>query len=107
MGKLKKFVGARIKEIRCKQGLTQEQLSIKANIGLSTICRLENGLNMPREENLEALSAALGVSVDTFFKFSHYEGDRNTKIMKISNALQKLSDEEVVIVYKFIKSLAD
>ena len=102
MGKLKKLIGARIKEIRTKRGLTQEQLSVKTNIALSTICRLENGVNMPREENLEALSEALEVSIDSFFKFEHYEGDRNSRIIKIFDMIHKLSDEEIVIVQKII-----
>ena len=46
--------------------MTQEQLSARTNIALSTICRLENGVNMPREENLEALSKALDVNIDAF-----------------------------------------
>ncbi len=104
MGKLKKFIGARIKEIRIKRGLTQEQLSVKTNIALSTICRLENGVNMPREENLEALSEALEVSIDSFFKFEHYEGDRNSRIIKIFDMIHKLNDEEIVIVQKIINS---
>ena len=104
MGKLKKLIGARIKEIRTKRGLTQEQLSVKTNIALSTICRLENGVNMPREENLEALSKALEVSIDSFFKFEHYDGDRNSRIIKIFDMIHKLNDEEIVIVQKIITS---
>ncbi len=105
MGRLKKFIGARIKEIRTKRGLTQEQLSIKTGIALSTICRLENGVNMPREENFEALSKVLDVNIDAFFKFEHYEGDRNSKIVKICDMLNKLSDDEVTIVQKIIISM--
>lgn len=104
MGKLKKLIGARIKEIRTKKGLTQEQLSVKTNIALSTICRLENGVNMPREENLEALSEALEVSIDSFFKFEHYEGDRNSRIIKIFDMIHKLNDEEIIIVQKILNS---
>ena len=104
MGKLKKLICARIKEIRTKRGLTQEQLSVKTNIALSTICRLENGVNMPREENLEALSKALEVSIDSFFKFEHYDGDRNSRIIKIFDMIHKLNDEEIVIVQKIITS---
>ena len=104
MGKLKKLIGARIKEIRTKRGLTQEQLSVKTNIALSTICRLENGVNMPREENLEALSKALEVSIDSLFKFEHYDGDRNSRIIKIFDMIHKLNDEEIVIVQKIITS---
>ena len=104
MGKLKKLIGARIKEIRTKRGLTQEQLSVKTNIALSTICRLENGVNMPREENLEALSKALEVSIDSFFKFEHYDGDSNSRIIKIFDMIHKLNDEEIVIVQKIITS---
>lgn len=104
MGRLKKLIGARIKEIRTKRGLTQEQLSVKSNIALSTICRLENGVNMPREENLEVLSKVLDVSMDAFFRFEHYEGDRNSRIVKILDMLHKLKDDEIIMVQKIINS---
>lgn len=102
MGRLKKQVGARIREIRTKRGMTQEELSAKTGIALSTICRLENGVNMPREENLEALSAALSVTIDAFFKFDYYEGDRDSRMVKIFDMLQKLKDEEIIIIQKII-----
>lgn len=104
MGRLKKLIGARIKELRTKRGMTQEQLSARTNIALSTICRLENGVNMPREENLEALSKVLDVNIDAFFKFEHYEGDRNSRIVKIFDMLHKLKDDEIVMVQKIISS---
>ena len=59
---------------------------------------------MPREENLEALSKALEVSIDSFFKFEHYDGDRNSRIIKIFDMIHKLNDEEIVIVQKIITS---
>ena len=104
MGRLKKLIGQRIKEIRTKRGLTQDELSAKTGIALSTICRLENGVNMPREENLETLSKVLDVGIDAFFKFEHYEGDRNSRIVKIFDMLHKLKDDEIVMVQKIISS---
>lgn len=105
MGRLKKLIGQRIKEIRTKRGLTQDELSAKTGIALSTICRLENGVNMPREENLETLSKVLDVGIDAFFKFEHYEGDRNSKIVKICDMLNKLNDTEITFVQKLIITL--
>lgn len=49
-----------IKELREKQGLSQEQLAEKAGVAQSTIHYIENG-NNPRTETLIKIAAALGV----------------------------------------------
>jgi transcriptional regulator with XRE-family HTH domain len=56
-------MAARIKALRERRGLSQEQLAAKAGIGRSYLARLETGLHDPTLSTLEKLAKALGVKV--------------------------------------------
>lgn len=65
-----KIFGERIKELREKKGLTQEQLA--EAIGVKddrTIRYWETGTNAPKFANLVALAKALGVHIRDLFDF--------------------------------------
>lgn len=60
-----------IGSLRRKRGLTQEQLSEKSGVKLSTLQKLENGANnikQARVETVNALAHALNVSMDELLK---------------------------------------
>jgi DNA-binding XRE family transcriptional regulator len=55
----------KIKTIRVKLGLTQEELSRKADIGLFTLNRIETGFTKdPGINNITKIAKALQVTVD-------------------------------------------
>lgn len=56
-------IGKRIKEIRIKRGLTQEDLAESAKINLRTIQRIENNDNTPRGKTLKLIFEALNIEV--------------------------------------------
>lgn len=60
----RKTLGDRIRQQRESRGLTQDQLSQKAEIGRVTLARLENGGQAPRFKTLTAIAQALEVDVD-------------------------------------------
>lgn len=55
------ILGEKIARIRKTQGMTQEELAEKADIGRVTISRLENGEQSPRYYTLKNLAEALGI----------------------------------------------
>lgn len=55
------ILGERISRTRKNQGMTQEELAEKADIGRVTISRLENGEQSPRYHTFAKLAEALGV----------------------------------------------
>ena len=62
-------LGARIRELRYRRGLTQAQLAYKAGVGEKTLKRLEGGhTDTPRPETLGALAGALGVPPESLFE---------------------------------------
>jgi XRE family transcriptional regulator, regulator of sulfur utilization len=50
---------------RKQQGLTQEELAIKAGLTVRTIQRIENGETLPRSHTLKAIAAALKCSFES------------------------------------------
>jgi transcriptional regulator with XRE-family HTH domain len=67
-------LGARIRELRYRRGLTQAQLAYKAGVGEKTLKRLEGGhTDTPRPETLAALAGALGVAPETLFEVSELD----------------------------------
>lgn len=59
--------GKRLKKLRKKAGLTQEQLAEKINIHETTVRRWENKGNIPNGALLPRISEALGVSENELF----------------------------------------
>lgn len=61
-------IGANIRMIRKKKGLTIRQLSEKSGVSRSAIGDIETDKNSPSAETLERLAGALDVSASVFFK---------------------------------------
>lgn len=53
--------GQRIKELRIKKGMTQEELAEKTELSVRTIQRIENGEVDPRSYTLQAIASALEI----------------------------------------------
>ena len=60
--------GKRIKELRIKKGMTQEELADKTEISTRTIQRIENGVVAPRAYTLQTIAKALDVEFGLFFE---------------------------------------
>ncbi|MCC3157025.1 helix-turn-helix domain-containing protein [Hymenobacter sp. 15J16-1T3B] len=60
------FSPDRILTIRKSRGLSQEMLAEQSGVSLRTIQRVEQGDTVPRGHTLQALAAALGVTLDEF-----------------------------------------
>jgi transcriptional regulator with XRE-family HTH domain len=64
---LRKQFGARLREIRLAQGLTQEQLAEKASVSLNFLNLIERGQRGPSFDSLERLAGALRQPVAELF----------------------------------------
>lgn len=54
----------KLKELRKKSGLTQEQLAEKLSVSRQAVAKWENNLGMPDVDNLKNIALYFGVSVD-------------------------------------------
>lgn len=64
---LEKF-GVHFREKRIKAGLTQEELSLEANISLSQIARIETGRINPSFCTLYLLASTMKISLSELFE---------------------------------------
>ena len=60
-------LGKKIRQLRFKAGLTQEQLAEKLGIGAQSVSKWENAVAMPDITTLPLLAEIFGVSIDDLF----------------------------------------
>lgn len=75
-------IGNKIKQLRFKAGLTQEQLASSLCISAQSVSKWENGITMPDITLLPALAEEFGVSIDDLFDLT-----TDQKLKRIENRL--------------------
>lgn len=89
--KLTKNFGKRLKEIRKRKGLSQQQLAELVGMeSTNNISKLESGEQLPKKENLEKICEVLNVDVKELFDFGHLK-NRSEIIKEITQVLDKLA----------------
>ena len=73
---------SKIKQLRNKSGLTQEQLAARLGVSAQAVSKWENAVAMPDITLLPALSGELGVTIDDLFDLSV-----NQKMQRIERRL--------------------
>ena len=87
----------RLRELRNKSGLTQNEIANKLGVSGQTILNWENGIYEPKISQLIQLADLFNISVD-------YLVERKTNIDKINDIckeLEKISKDEII---NFVKS---
>ena len=64
---IKKAIGQRIKELRTKIGISQEELALRADLDRTYINSVENGRRNISIVNIEKIAFALNCTIKTFF----------------------------------------
>jgi transcriptional regulator with XRE-family HTH domain len=76
----------RIKELRSRRGLSQEELAERSGLSLRTIQRIENGETDPRGDSLRRLADSLGTSPDELADWAVAE-DRTYLVWMLLSAM--------------------
>ena len=64
-----KIISENIKRLRTKLGLTQDDLSRKADIKYTTLMKVESGtVNKPSVQTMAKIAKALGISIEVLIK---------------------------------------
>ena len=98
---LKQMIGARIKEIRSKRGITQDQLSERMEINPKYLSSIERGKENPTLNTLLKLSESLEVSLDEVFSLVEIEDPDKRKSLIIS-LLDEANDEQLKLAFKIL-----
>lgn len=102
---IKKQLGLKIKRLRQKRGMTQEQLAEKIDIATRTLCGIENGENFMTADTLEKIFEVLNISAGELFAFDHLKPQEEL-IREIIQDLHKIKNrEKVETIYKLVKAV--
>lgn len=77
-------IGNKIKVLRRKAGITQEELGSRLNVSAQSVSKWETGTAMPDITLLPLLSREFGVSIDELFDLTHAE-----KLQRIENRMEQ------------------
>ena len=69
MKDIEKRFGKRVRELRLAKGLSQEELSDRANMHRTYLGGIERGERNPALKNISAIAEALGVSLSELLTF--------------------------------------
>jgi len=100
-------VGARIREYRKRAGMTQENLALSANMGVSFLGDVERGKKKPSIDSLEKILSVLNVSFEEFFSFAAelkpYKD--SPALEKLTMSLRSLSNVEIETIYNIVTQI--
>lgn len=100
----KKFLGARIQEIRKEQGLKQSELAELVDIDSKHMSKIECGRCYPSFELLDKIAEKLSKPIADFLDTDHLN-NRSELTEKLIIGLKNLSDEQFRVVYRILKQL--
>ena len=105
---VRKELGLKIKRLRVKEGLTQEQFAEKINIATRTLAGIEIGKSFVSAQTIENILTYFNLSFEDFFISSHLRPtedllrDINAYIAKIKDDREKIEN-----LYKIIKAISN
>lgn len=99
----KKFFGKRIKELRLKNGLTQEQLAELIEVGERNLSKIECGNVFVKAKTIAKLIEALKIEPKELFEFSQYQKKEILKQILIDEINNDSIDVEML--YKIYRSI--
>ena len=102
---IKKQLGAKIKRIRQKNNLTQDQLAEMMQIAPRTLCGIENGENFVKAGTLERFCEIFNLSFIELFGFDHIISEEELTEEIIKDIKSFKSKDKLEIIYKFIKTM--
>ncbi len=101
---IKKQLGTKIKRLRQKRGLTQEQLAEQMGIATRTLSGIEIGENFVTADTLEKVFEVLNVTSSELFAFDHIK-PKEDLIQEIISDLNNIEDrDKIETIYKIIKA---
>lgn len=101
-------VGKRIREIRIRKHLSQEQIALRAEITTAYLGQIERGEKNPTVKSVEQISNALGISLSELFSnqgapIANVDGTMENIIFEMQDLSIKERKEMLDIIRNIIK----
>lgn len=105
---IKKELGEKIKRLRKRRGLTQEQLAELIDISPRNYSNIELGITYPKSETLEKIIQALNTTTQELFANDHIKTNKEfiEKINSYVNSI-KNNNSQLELVYKILRDIID
>ena len=96
-------VGARIRNLRLRHKLSQEEVGRRLKISFQQVQKYEKGTNRVGASRLSELAKIFGVSVDAFFSEVNGTGSKETS----RRPIDRLTDRHTIRLVEAYESLTD
>ena len=103
MSTLSMQVGKRIKELREAKGMKQVELADLIDMEATNLSKLEKGVHLPKEDNLNKITNALGVEIKDLFDFGHIK-TKEELVDDINSIFEQSTLEEMQFFHKILMS---
>lgn len=103
MSTLSVQVGKRIKELREARNMKQVELADLIDMEATNLSKLEKGVHLPKEDNLNKITNALNVDIKELFDFGHLK-TKEELINDINTIFEQSTLEEMQFFHKILMS---
>ena len=100
----KKLLGARIKELRRRANLSQDQLAEMVGIDGKYLSRIEVGKRYPSFETLEGIADALNVEMKDLFDYLHHDSAYASP-NGIADLTRTANSDELKLIHRLIHAV--
>jgi transcriptional regulator with XRE-family HTH domain len=105
MEDIKTLLGRRIRHLRNRRGITQEELGDKADVNYKYLGAIERGERNPSIDNLAKIAKALGIQLHELFVFEHEIEDTQVLKKRIDDLLKNASKKEFKTIYGMVEAI--
>lgn len=105
---IKKELGEKIKKLRKKHGLTQEQLAELIDISSRNISNIELGVSFVKADTFEKILEAFNITAEQLFENSHIKTNHEL-IKDIDNLINSIKNDTKMLkkVHKILKYIIE
>lgn len=103
MSTLSMQVGKCIKELREAKGMKQVELADLIDMEATNLSKLEKGVHLPKEDNLNKITNALNVEIKDLFDFGHIK-TKQELVNDINTIFEQSTLEEMQFFHKILMS---
>ena len=93
--KFKKLFGERIKTLRQRANLSQDQLADKIQRAINTVSNIERGTVSPKIETISLIASALNVELSELFEISDTPSSDKVKRKEVEKIVSLLKDQDI------------
>ena len=103
MSTLSVQVGKRIKELREARNMKQVELAELIDMEATNLSKLEKGVHLPKEDNLNKITNALNVDIKELIDFGHLK-TKEELVNDINAIFEQSTLEEMQFFHKILMS---